>query len=86
MDYMRISGTKPSSVIVSQTNVVLKVSKQAKAKRGGVIISQNYNFNHFNTDNFDSLKTLRIKPKSIVEYGYVCPRGLPGPPAVTLTK
>ena len=25
-------------------------------------------------------------PKSIVELGYMCPRGLLGPPAVTLTK
>ena len=25
-------------------------------------------------------------PKSIVELGYMCPRGLIGPPAVTLTK
>ena len=26
------------------------------------------------------------KPKSTEEYGYMCPRGLDGPPAVTLTK
>ena len=26
------------------------------------------------------------QPKSIVELGYMCPRGLSGPPAVTLTK
>ena len=44
MDHMCISGTEPSSVILSQTksyqNVkidVQKVPKQAEAKRGGVI-------------------------------------------------
>ena len=26
------------------------------------------------------------QPKSTVELGYMCPRGLTGPPAVTLTK
>ena len=26
------------------------------------------------------------QPKSTVEFGYMCPRGLSGPPAVTLTK
>ena len=35
------------------------MSKQAEAKRDGVINPQNYNFN-FNTENFDALKTLRI--------------------------
>ena len=30
--------------------------KQAEAKRDGVINPQNYNFNQFNTENFDALK------------------------------
>ena len=52
MDHMRISGTKPSSVILSQTmkfkklkNDDPKVPKQAEAKRDCVINPQNYNFN-----------------------------------------
>ena len=55
---MRISGTEPSSVILSQTIKFKKlksddpkVPKQAKAKRDGVINPQNYNFNQFNTEN-----------------------------------
>ena len=51
MDHMRISGTEPSSVILSQTMKFKKlksddpkVPKQAKAKRDGVINPQNYNF------------------------------------------
>ena len=51
---MRISGTEPSSVILSQTqqfqkveSVVQKVPRQAEAKRSGVINPQNYNFNQF---------------------------------------
>ena len=49
---MRISGAKPSSVILSQTKYfqklksdILKVPKQAEAKRDGVINPQYYNFN-----------------------------------------
>ena len=49
---MRISGTEPSSVILSQTKKfkklksnAQKVLKEAKAKRDGVINPQNYNFN-----------------------------------------
>ena len=44
MDHMRISGTEPSSAILSQTELfkqlkidAQKVPKQAKAKRDGVI-------------------------------------------------
>ena len=51
---MRISGTKPSSVILSQTlkfkklqSDYPKVPKQAGAKRDGVINPQNYNFQQF---------------------------------------
>ena len=55
MDHMRISGNAPSSVILRQTfiskvgNVDPKVSRQAEAKRDGVINPQNYNFNQFYT-------------------------------------
>ena len=51
---MRISGTQPSSVILSQTkyfkkleNDAQKLPKQAKAKRDDVINPQNYNFIQF---------------------------------------
>ena len=51
---MRISGTEPSSVILSQTRnfqkmkrAVLNVPKQAESKRDGVINPQNYNFKQF---------------------------------------
>ena len=51
MDHMRILGTEPSSVILSQTTIMKsdapKVPKSAKAKWDGVIIPQNYNFNKF---------------------------------------
>ena len=69
---MRISGTDPSSVILSQTKLfkklksdAQKVPKQAEAKRDGAINPQNYNFSHFfyfNTENFDALKMLRSRP------------------------
>ena len=73
---MRISGTEPSSVILSQTCSIKcrkamtkklksndqKVPKQAEAKRDGVINPQNYNFSQFKkqTENLDALQTLRI--------------------------
>ena len=65
---MRIPGTKPSSMILSQTKKfktlksdAQKMPKQAEAKRDGVINPQNYNYNQFfNTENFYALKTLRI--------------------------
>ena len=54
MDHMRISGTEPSSVILSQTCSIKKlksndqkVPKQAEAKKEDVINPQNYNLNQF---------------------------------------
>ena len=51
---MRISGTEPSSVILSQKQYFQKlirdvrnVPKQAEAKRDGVINPQYYNFKQF---------------------------------------
>ena len=51
---MRISGTEPSSVILSQKRKfkklerdVPKVPKPAEAKRDGVINPQHYNFDQF---------------------------------------
>ena len=51
---MRISGTEPSSVILSQTMLFKKlksndqnVPKYFEAKRDGVINPQNYNFYQF---------------------------------------
>ena len=53
---MRISGTEPSSLILSQTNWFHKMKSddqkykkknQGKSKRDGVINPQNYNFNGF---------------------------------------
>ena len=49
---MRITGTEPSSVILSQTKWFKKLkiedpklTKQAEAKRDSVMNPQNYNFN-----------------------------------------
>ena len=51
---MRISGTEPSSVILSRKSIfkqlkrdISNVPKQAEAKRDGVINPQNYNFKQF---------------------------------------
>ena len=52
MDHMRISGTEPSSVILSQSSLKYekgcqKVPKQGKAKRDGIINPQYNKFNEF---------------------------------------
>ena len=59
MDHMRISGTEPSSVILSQNELFSKmirdvpnVPKQAGAKRDGVINPQNYNSKQFQHGKF----------------------------------
>ena len=66
MDHMRISGTEPSSVILSQTMYfekskrdALKVPKQAEAIRDGVINPKKLQFQQIITDNFDALKMCR---------------------------
>ena len=58
MDHMRISGTKPSLVILSQTMKYKKlksddpkVPQQAEDQRDGVINPQNFNFNNYHTSN-----------------------------------
>ena len=63
-----------------------KVPKEAKAKRDGVINPQNYNFNQILTQKLFMLSNATNQPMSTVELGYMCPRGLTGPPAVTPTK
>ena len=81
MDHMRISGTEPLSVILSQSNLksdaqkcLNELKQKGRCNKPG----------NTDTENFDALKTLRIlKPKSTVELGYMCPRGLSGPSAVT---
>ena len=90
---MRISGNEPSSVILSQTKwfeklniIACKCQKQAEAKRDGVIKPQNYNFIQFLYGKFWCSQNATSQPKSTVELGYECPRGLTGSPEVTLTK
>ena len=60
--------------------------KQAEAKRDGVINPKNYNVNQIVYGKFWCPQNATNLLKSTVELGYMCPRGFPGPPAVTLTK
>ena len=57
--------------------------KQAKTKRDGVINQQNYKFNRFFTRTNLMLSNATNQPKSTVELGFMCRRGLSGPLAVT---
>ena len=64
MDHMHISGTKPSSVILSQTKKFKKLKsdsqnvkrKKLKQQRVGVINPQNYNFNQILTQKILNMK------------------------------
>ena len=89
---MRILGTEPSSVILSQTMKFKKlksddpkVPKQAEAKRDGNKPTK-LQFQTILTRKILMLSNATNQPRSTVELGYMCPRGLSGPPAVTLTK
>ena len=44
-----------------------KVPKQTEAKRDGVINPQNYNFNQFNTENFDAQKKYQTKQRAQIK-------------------
>ena len=44
-----------------------------------------YNFNNFNAEN-SMPSNATNQPKSTVKLGYMCPRGLSGPPAVTFLE
>ena len=90
---MRISGTEPSSVILNQRkwfkklkSDAPKVPKQAKAKRDSETNPHNDNFNRFKHRQFRCSQNATNQLNLTVELGYMCPRGLSGPPAVTLTK
>ena len=63
MDHIRISGIEPSSVVLDQTKLfkkmksdASKVPNQAKAKRDGVLNTENYNFNQFLPRKFGAIK------------------------------
>ena len=65
MDHMRISGTEPSSVILSQKifstlkRDVPNMQKEAEAKREGVINPQNYNFQQANNGSTEGCSKLK---------------------------
>ena len=90
---MHISGNAPSSVILGQTKqfeklktLVRKYQKQAEAKMDGVINNKITISININTEKFWCSQNATNQSKSTVELGYMCPHGLTGSPAVTLTK
>ena len=56
-----------------------KSAKQGKAKRDDVINPQNNNSNEFFTRKIRCSQIATNQPKSTVEFGYMCLRGLFGP-------
>ena len=80
---MRISGTKPSSVVLSQRNS--NVMPQ-KCENKGWYKPRKKQFQLILIRKFGCSQNATNKPKSTVELGYMCTRGLIGPPSATLTK
>ena len=81
-----VSDPQPNKVVQKVEKWCQKVPKEAKAKRDGVINPQNYNIIKILTRKILMLSNATNPPKSTVELGYMCPRGLTDPPAVTLTN
>ena len=77
MDHMRISGTEPSSVILSQIKSIFKRcpkrAKTSEAKIDGVINPQNLQFQTNSTQKILMLSYATNQQKSTVELGYMCP-------------
>ena len=89
---MRISGTEPSSVILSQKRIfkswkeIPKRAKTSWSQKGWCNKPTTLQFQAILARKILMLSNATNQPKSTVELGYMCPRGLTGPPAVTLTK
>ena len=66
--------------------IARKCQNQTEAKRDGVLNPQKLQFLTILILKILMLSNATNQPKSTVELGYMCPRGLTGPPAVTLTK
>ena len=62
------------------------VVKLSYSERGLCNTPTKLKFQSFSTRTIFTLSNATNQPKSTVELGYMCPRGLLGPPAVTLTK
>ena len=82
MDHMHISGTEPSSMILSQKRNFQKlkrdvpnVPKQAEAKRDGVINPPKIQFQTILTRKILVLSNATNQEKLTVELGYMCPPG-----------
>ena len=92
MDHMRISGTEPSSVILSQkgfSKIEKKCPKRTKtswSQKGWCNKPTKLQFQTILTRTILLLSNATNQQKSTVELGYMCPRGLSGPPEMTLTK
>ena len=59
-----------------------KSAKTSWSQKGWWNKQQNYNFNQFWHGKFWCSQNAMNQPKSTVELGYMCPRGLTGPPAI----
>ena len=92
MDHMRISGTELASVIFSQTMDFEKLKSYDpkclnKLKlKGWCNKPTKLQCQSILTRKIVMLSNATNQPKSTVELGYMCHRGLSGPPAVTLIK
>ena len=89
MYHMCISGTEPSSVVLSQSSNFKswkEMSQKRWSQKGWCNKPTKLQFQTILSRKILMLSNATNQPKSTVELGYMCPRGLTGPPAVTLAK
>ena len=81
-----ISDPEPNKVVSKVEKLCPKVPKSSKRQKGWCNKPTKLQFHLILTRKILMLSNATNQPKSTVELGYMCPRGLLGPPAVTLTK
>ena len=85
---MRISGNELSSVILSQTKwfqtlkMIAQKAKSSLSQKGWCHKPTKLQFQSILTRTILMLSNTTNQPKLTVDLGYMCPRGLLGPPAV----
>ena len=81
-----VSDPYPNKVVQKVEKRRPKSAERSLSQRDGVVNQNNYNCNQILIQKILMLSNATNQPKSTVELGYMCPRGLIGPTAETLTK
>ena len=81
-----VSDPEPKKVVSKIENDCPEVSKTSWSQKGWCNKPTKLQFQSILIRKILMLSNATNQPKSTVELGYMCTRGLTGPPAMTLTK